>query len=205
MKKRKVNNKKPFAIFLRGGTGVGKTTIGKKLAEKISPSVFIEQDILRYMVVNGLVASRTRLHPGDYPDEYRKQCKLADKNTLDLVKNFTDEGFIVIVDGFNGGESGDTFYYLKNPEKKRWYPEEGLLKQKLPNVQIIQIVLDTKKEILIERLKLIKKWNRIVIDFILKQREIFLDTLDRNQVSLVIETSKMSPNQVCKRILKELR
>jgi RNase adaptor protein for sRNA GlmZ degradation len=75
----------------------------------------------------------------------------------------------------------------------------------LPNVQVIQIVLDTEKEILIERLKLIKKWNRIVIDFILKQREIFLDTLDRNQVSLVIETSQMSPNQVCKRILKELR
>ncbi len=205
MKKQKVNNKKSFAIFLRGGTGVGKTTIGKKLAEKISPSVFIEQDILRYMVVNGLVASRTGLQPGNYPGEYRKQCKLADKNTLDLVRNFTDEGFTVIVDGFNGGESGDTFYYLKNPEKKRWYPEKGLLKQKLPNVRVIQIVLDTEKETLIERLKSVKKWNKIVIDFILKQREIFLDTLDRNEVSLVIETCKMSPERICKRILKELK
>ena len=169
MKKQKANNETPFAIFLRGGTGVGKTTIGKKLAEKISPSVFIEQDILRYMVVNGLVASRTGLQPGDYPDEYRKQCKLADKNTLDLVRNFTDQGFIVIVDGFNGGESGDTFYYLENPEKIKWYPENDLLNKKLPNVKTFQIVLDTEKNELVKRLKLNKDVMIIIIKELAKK------------------------------------
>ncbi len=204
MKKSKVNNKKPFAIFLRGGTGVGKTTIGKKLAEKISPSVFIEQDILRYMVVNGLVASRTGLQPGDYPDEYRRQCKLGDKNTMDLVRNFIEAGFNVIVDGFNGGESGDTFYYLQNPEKVTWYPTDSFFEGELPGVEIFQIILDAERETLIRRLETSKEWDQTVIDFILKQREIFHKSMEIIDIKLRFDTSKISPDEVCEKIIREL-
>jgi len=53
------NQDKKIAVFLRGGTAVGKTTIAKILAKMLNPSVHIEQDQLRYMIVNGLVCSRT--------------------------------------------------------------------------------------------------------------------------------------------------
>lgn len=204
MKKRKENTRKPFAIFLRGGTGVGKTTIGKKLSEKISPSVFIEQDILRYMVVNGLVASRTGLHPGDLPDEYRRQCKLGDKNTMDLVRNFIEAGFNVIVDGFNGGESGDTFTFLEKPEEISWYPDESFFEKELKNIQIYQIVIDTKEDILIKRLKEDKEWNDEVISFILKQRRMFLQALKSAKVDIIIDSSFDKPDEIVLKILSKI-
>lgn len=200
----KTINKKRIAIFLRGGTGVGKTTIAKLLAKKIDKSVHLEQDILRYMIVNGLVASRTGLPPGEFPEEYRRQCKLADENTYDLINNFTNAGFNVIVDGFNGGESGDTFYYLENPDKIKWYPEESILQEKIPDIISYQIILDTKKEELINRLREIKGWDKEVIDFILKQREFFMKSIVDAKINLVIDTSKKNPSMIINEIIKKL-
>ena len=148
-----------ITIILRGGTGVGKTTIAKLLAQKLKRSVHIEQDILRYMIVNGLVASRTNLQPGTHPKEYQRQCRLADENTYDLIKNFANAGFNTIVDGFNGGESGHTFYFLEQPEDISWYQDEALVKKKLPDITLYQIDLYTKEEILIKRLKEVRATN----------------------------------------------
>jgi len=80
-----------------------------------------------------------------------------------------------------------------------------MLEQEIPDVQVIQIVLDTEKEVLVERLKTVKKWDKTVIDFIILQREFFLDSLDMNQISLVVDTCTMSPKQVCNKVLKEIR
>ncbi len=201
LKRNKKNNKKGIAIFLRGGTGVGKTTIAKLLAKELENSVHIEQDILRYMIVNGLVASRTGLPPGKFPEEYRRQCKLADENTFALINNFTNGGFNVIVDGFNGGESGDTFYYLENPDKIKWYPEESILKEKIPDVVVYQIILDTEVKNLIKRLKEIKGWNKEVIDFILKQRDFFLKSILTTKIDLMFDTSKLNQKDIVNKIL----
>jgi adenylate kinase family enzyme len=198
-------NKKGIAIFLRGGTGVGKTTIAKLLARKLENSVHIEQDNLRYMIVNGLVASRTGLPPGKYPEEYRRQCKLADENTYNLIKNFTNAGFNVIVDGFNGGESGDTFYYLENPDKIKWYPEKSILQEKIPNVIAYHIILDTEEEILTERLKEIKGWDKEVIDFILKQRKLFLKSLTKCKTHLFFNTSEKNLIEIVDKLLEKLQ
>jgi len=191
-------------IFLRGGTGVGKTTIGKLLSKEINPSVFIEQDKLRYMVVNGLVASRAKLSPSENQEEYRRQCKLADRNTICLVKNFVEGGFNVIVDGFNGGESGDTFYYMKNPDKIKWYPPKKNLKKKLPSCKIFQIILDTEVNVLKKRLKERKKWDEEVIEFILMQREYFLESLHEKEVDLVIRTEENDPSTIVAEIMRIL-
>jgi len=199
----KKNSKKKIAIFLRGGTAVGKTTIAKILAKKLNPSVHIEQDLLRYMIVNGLVASRTGLPPGDYPEEYRLQCKLADKNTINLVRNFTDSGFICVVDGFNGGESGDTFYFLENPNEIEWYPKKEYFIQELPLVNIYQIALDVSEETLEKRLSEIKLWDKKVIQFILNQRKIFLRSIDDSEIDLLIKTEEENPNMIVTRILHE--
>lgn len=194
-----------IVIILRGGTGVGKTTIAKLLAQKLMRSVHIEQDILRYMIVNGLVASRTSLLPGIHPKEYQRQCRLADENTYDLIKNFTNAGFNTIVDGFNGGESGHTFYFLEQHEDISWYPDEALVKKKLPDITLYQIVLDTKEEILIKRLKEVKKCGEDVISFILKQRTIFLEALSATTVDLIVNTSEMKPEQCVEFIIEKLK
>ncbi len=200
------NNKKSDlkVIFLRGGTGVGKTTIGKLLSNELYPSVCIEQDKLRYMVVNGLVASRAKLSPGENQKEYRRQCKLADKNTISLIKNFVKAGFNVIIDGFNGGESGDTFYYMKNPNKIKWYPAKEILQKELKNISFFQIVLDTEVSVLKERLEKIKKWDKTVIDFILKQRSYFLKSFSETDLDLVIKTEKEKPEIIVSRIINEI-
>ena len=198
------HSKNRTAIFLRGGTAVGKTTIAKMLSKKLHPSVHIEQDNLRYMIVNGLVASYTGLPPGDYPEEYRRQCKLADKNTIDLVRNFTENGFICVVDGFNGGESGDTFYFLENPNKIEWYPKKEYFIQELSLVNIYQIVLDVDEEALEKRLREIKLWNYEVIQFILEQRKIFLSSIDYSEIDLLIKTEEENPKDIVARILQEL-
>ena len=191
-------------IFLRGGTGVGKTTIGELLSQELYPSVFIEQDKLRYMVVNGLVASRVKLSPGENQEEYRRQCKLADKNTISLTKNFVKAGFNVIIDGFNGGESGDTFYYMKNPDKIKWYPAKEFLQKELKNINFYQIILDTELSVLKERLKKIKKWDKAVIDFILMQRSYFLKSFSENEIDLVIKTEKDKPEIIVSNIINKI-
>lgn len=198
------HSKNRTAIFLRGGTAVGKTTIAEMLSKKLNPSVHIEQDNLRYMIVNGLVASRTGLPPGDYPEEYRRQCKLADKNTIDLVRNFTENGFICVVDGFNGGESGDTFYFLENPSKIEWYPKKEYLIKELPLVKTFQIVLDAGEETLEKRLSKIKLWDEEVIQFILKQRKIFLSSINYSEMDLLIKTEEKNPKDIVARIIQEL-
>ncbi|MHA1185778.1 MAG: zeta toxin family protein [Candidatus Heimdallarchaeota archaeon] len=201
--KEKKRNK--IAIMLRGGTGVGKTTIAKKLAKKLTRSVHIEQDKLRYMIVDGLVASRTGLPPGEYQEEYQKQCKLGDKNTIDLIRNFTEAGFITIVDGFNGGESGDTFYYMKQPEAIKWYPEKKIINEYLPDVIIYQVVLDTNEEILKGRLEEVKKWDNQVIEFILLQREIFHKAISTIKVNLILDTGENKIDECVNQIITQLK
>ena len=194
-----------IVIILRGGTGVGKTTIAKLLAQKLKRSVHVEQDILRYMIVNGLVASRTSLQPGANPKEYQRQCRLGDKNTIDLTKNFLKAGFNVIIDGFNGGESGDIFYYLKNLNKIKWYPNEKYLKSELPGIKIFQVILDTKEKVLVERLRNVKNWDEEVISFILKQREIFLTSIKQAKIDLFIDTSESDVTKTVAMILSKIR
>jgi len=207
MGKSKIKDKgrRKIAIMLRGGTGVGKTTIAEALAKKLTKTVHIEQDKLRYMIVNGLVASRTGLPPGEYQEEYQKQCKLGDKNTIDLIRNFTDAGFLTIVDGFNGGESGDTFYYMKHPEAIKWYPEKKMINELLPDVTVYRVILDVNEETLRRRLEDIKKWDNQVIEFILLQREIFHKAISTIKADLILDTGEKEIDECVNQIITQLK
>lgn len=198
----KLKKKNLVALFLRGGSGVGKSTLADTLVKLIPFSAKIDVDELRYLVKGGLVGSRSNIKPFDYPEEYLCQCRLADKNAFALARNFLDAGFIPIIDGLNGGESSETYYFLKNPNEIRWYPHPDILSREMPGIKIIQIVLDAPPNVLTERLKL-KRQDGETIDFILSQREIFLKAVSKGLVDYTTDTSKKSPEIIAEQIIKE--
>ena len=195
--------KKKVVVFLRGGTGVGKTTIADTLVKKIPFSAKIDIDDLRYMIKGGRVASWSKLKPYNYQEEYFRQCRLGDKNAFALARNFLEAGFIPIIAGLNGGESSETFHLLENPHNIKWYPESEILRNELPGIKIFQIILDTPPKILIERLK-DKGHNETAIQFILDQRDIFLDAVSKGPIDYIIDSSKSDSNTIAEKILNDL-
>ncbi len=195
--------KKKVVVFLRGGTGVGKTTIADTLVKKIPFSAKIDIDDLRYMIEGGRVASWSKLKPYNYQEEYFRQCRLGDKNAFALARNFLDAGFIPIIAGLNGGESSEIFHLLENPHNVKWYPESEILRKELPGIKIFQVILDTPPKILIERLK-DKGHDETAIQFILDQRDIFLEAGSKGPLNYIIDSSENDPDTIVEKILNEL-
>jgi len=195
--------KKGVAIFLRGGTGVGKTTIADALVKKIPFSTKIDIDDLRYMICGGRVASWSKLKPYDYQEEYFRQCRLGDKNAFALARNFLEAGFIPIIVGLNGGESSETFHLLENPEDIKWYPNSEILQKELPGIKTFQVILDTPPNALTERLK-DKGHNETTIQFILDQRDIFLEAVSKEFIKNIVDTSINDPKTIAEKILDDL-
>ncbi len=193
---------KRVALFLRGGSGVGKTTIADALVKKIPFSTKIDIDDLRYMIYGGRVASWSKLKPYDYQVEYFRQCRLGDKNAFALARNFLKAGFIPIIAGLNGGESSETFHLLKKPEDIKWYPNSKLLKNELPGIKICQVILDTLPNVLIGRLK-DKGHNETTIQFILDQRDIFLKAVSKGPIDYIVDTSSNNPITIAEKILDD--
>ncbi len=196
------NKKRELAVFLRGGPGVGKTTLAEALSKKIPFSAKIDIDDLRYMIKGGCVASKSNLKPYDFQQEYFRQCRLGDQNAFALARNFLNAGFIPIIAGLNGGESALTFYYLKNPECMKWYPEQEILLKELQGIKIVEIVLDASPLILVKRFKN-KGYNDETIDFVLKQRDLFLKLVSKNPTLRIIDTSNANPEKIAETIINE--
>jgi len=79
--------------ILNGIPGVGKTTTGRCLAERLHRSAHIEGDIVHDMVVGGLV------QPGELPEyEAIAQLELCRRNQILLARSFVDAGFTAIID-----------------------------------------------------------------------------------------------------------
>ncbi len=195
--------KKRVALFLRGGSGVGKTTIADALVKKIPFSTKIDIDNLRYMIYGGRVASWSELKPFDYQEEYFRQCRLGDKNAFALARNFLEAGFIPIIVGLNGGESSETFHLLENPEDIKWYPNSEMLQKELPGIKIFQVILDTPPNSLAERLK-DKGHNETTIQFILDQRNIFLKAVSKGPIEYIVDTSMNDPKTIAEKIIDDI-
>ena len=195
--------KKGVVLFLRGGSGVGKTTIADALVKKIPFSTKIDIDELRYMICGGRVASWSKLKPYDYQEEYFRQCRLGDKNAFALARNFLEAGFIPIIAGLNGGESSEIFHLLENPEDIKWYPNSEILQKELPGIKTFQVVLDTPPNILAERLK-DKGHNETNVQFILDQRNVFLGAVSKGLKDYIVDTSIDDPKTIAKKILDDL-
>jgi len=86
-------------VLLFGPNCTGKSTVGKDLAGMLPRCAFIEVDVLRYMVVGGLVAYSAGVHPTQQPDEYKRQCRLAVGNAVRLAHGFAEYGFSSVIEG----------------------------------------------------------------------------------------------------------
>ena len=195
--------KKRVVLFLRGGSGVGKTTIADALVKIIPFSTKIDIDELRYMICGGRVASWSKLKPYDYQEEYFRQCRLGDKNAFALARNFLEAGFIPIIAGLNGGESSETFHLLKNPEDIKWYPNSEILQKELPGIKIFQVILDTHPNVLAGRLK-DKGHNETTIQFILDQRNIFLEAVSKGPIEYIVDTNINDSKTIAEQIINNL-
>jgi len=193
---------KRVALFLRGGSGVGKTTVADALIKKIPFSTKIDIDNLRYMICGGRVASWSKLKPYDHQEEYFRQCRLGDKNAFALARNFLKAGFIPIIAGLNGGESSETFHLLKHPEDINWYPNSEMLQKELPGIKTLQVILDTTPNVLVDRLK-DKGHNETTIQFILDQRNIFLEAVSKGPIKYIINTSIIDSEAIAEKILDD--
>ncbi len=203
MSKREFGVGKKVALFLRGGSGVGKTTIADALVKIIPFSTKIDIDELRYMICGGRVASWSKLKPYDYQEEYFRQCRLGDINAFALARNFMEAGFIPIIAGLNGGESSETFHLIENPEDIKWYPNSEILQKELPGIKIFQVILDTPPIVLTERLK-DKGHNETTIQFILDQRDIFFEAVSKGPIDYIIDTSTFDSDMIAEKILDDL-
>ena len=203
MSKTEFGVKKGVVLFLRGGSGVGKTTIADALVKLIPFSTKVDIDNLRYMIYGGRVASWSKLKPYDYQEEYFRQCRLGDKNAFALARNFLEAGFIPIIAGLNGGESSETFHLLEKPEDIKWYPNSEILQKELPGIKTFQVILDTPPNALTERLK-DKGHNETTIQFILDQRDIFLEAVSKEFIKNIVDTSINDPKTIAEKILDDL-
>jgi len=200
---KQISIREPLSLILRGGPAVGKSTIAHILATKLERSACIEQDILRYMVHNGLVAAKRGHHPTSNPEEYKRQCDLGDKNVFALVRNFYGAGFTTIIAGLCGGESANSFIVENDTVQNHWKPKKTVFDNELQNIPYFQIVLDTPVDILTHRL-IERGFDNDSIDFVLRQREVFLSTIDNDSVAMIIDTSQKSPQSISDDIIRKV-
>jgi adenylate kinase family enzyme len=80
-------------IIFSGPPGSGKSTIAKLLASKFDKSVNFSIDTVRYFVKAGNFA------PWDTSTEAKKQHRLNDKIANQIIKEYLNNQYIVIVDG----------------------------------------------------------------------------------------------------------
>lgn len=81
----------PRAVLVTGIQAAGKTTIGRRLAERLPRAAFVEGDLLWQMVVSG-----RRDMSGEADDEARRQLELRYRNGANLARSFVEAGFVAV-------------------------------------------------------------------------------------------------------------
>lgn len=190
-------------IILRGGPAVGKTTLAKALDNRLKRVAIVDQGIIRRMISSGCVSPNWGTHPGLNPEEYQKQCRMIDVMALEMARTLYDNGFTVVIPEFNGGESSETFILLSRPDHELvWYPTKEYLEMILGERRYIQIILDADRDTLLNRL--VKRGiDERTIEFILLQRERFLQILEKGNVDYIMDTSRESPDVIAKKLIIE--
>lgn len=88
------SKRSPGALFVvAGAPAVGKSTVGRSLADSFGRSVHLPIDDVRHSVRGGLVLPRS-----EWPDELVEQISLARLACLDVAGRYRRAGFAVVLD-----------------------------------------------------------------------------------------------------------
>ncbi len=82
----------------------------------------------------------------------------------------------------------------------KWYPNSEILQKELPGTKTFQVILDTIPNVLVDRLK-DKGHNETTIQFILDQRNIFLEAVSKGPIDCIVDTSINDPQTIAKKII----
>lgn len=134
MQKYKNENLPKQIVVISGPPGVGKTVVIKQMCRKLSKAAHISVDKLRKFVRAGYCS------PDKWTKAAEQQYRLAHKNTLDLARNFSNEGYLVFID--------DVF-------QNRW---KNNFKSLLKNYKVYFIFLSADLETVLKRNKLRKEY-----------------------------------------------
>jgi thymidylate kinase len=95
-------------IAITGSTGVGKSTVAEQVAKTMEPACHIDLDVIKHLVVTCFKydASETGL----------RQWRLLGRNAAQLVRNFLDEGYSVVVNGMVEEEVWNEIFTVKRPD-----------------------------------------------------------------------------------------
>ena len=97
-------------ILITGPTGAGKTTVSKELVQKFEKAANIDLDEIKHFIVKGFKYN-------DSPDGIA-QWQLLGKNASQLIRNYLDEGYLVIVNGYVFEQTWGEIYKLNNVDYK---------------------------------------------------------------------------------------
>jgi energy-coupling factor transporter ATP-binding protein EcfA2 len=134
---------RPRIILLFGPSGSGKSTLARLLAGRLPRCAHIEVDMLRYMVVGGLVAHSGGMPPDQAPDEYRRQCWLGVVNAVRLAEGFAAAGFSSVIEGL----------------EDECRPGTGWIERTFPGIEVCSVALICSEAELSERWRQ-RGWGR---------------------------------------------
>jgi broad-specificity NMP kinase len=162
-------------IAITGPTGSGKSTVAKLLCKKFDKCVRLDIDRVKHFVESGFVYDDT--------PEGKKQWALCVKNVIDLSKNFVNEGYNVIIEGYIDRESPG-------------WPEVS-----------VELPVD-KAFLLLPNLAEIKKRNKsrdpkIFMEDIDVERHYEYFSQEKEDNFIVLDTSNQTPEETVKIILKK--
>ncbi|MFE0098705.1 AAA family ATPase [Streptomyces sp. NPDC059009] len=88
-----VRRETPDCLIVTGLPGAGKSTVTRRVAERLPRSARLDGDFVSRLVVGGRVGAL-----GEPADEAARQVELCNRNLCTLAANFCDAGFTPVID-----------------------------------------------------------------------------------------------------------
>lgn len=97
-------------IVITGSTGVGKSTVAERIAKTMEPACHVDLDTIKHFVVTGFKYDKSGTG--------LEQWKLLGRNAAQVIRNFLDSGYSVVVNGMVNEETWDEIFKINQPDLK---------------------------------------------------------------------------------------
>lgn len=170
-------------ILIFGPSGGGKSTLACLLAGRLPRCACIEVDVLRYMVVGGLVASSGGTPPSEAPEEYSRQCWLGVANAVRLAQGFAGEGFSSVIEGLEDD----------------CRPGTGWIERTFPEHSVVNTAVVCAEDVLAERWRQ-RGWGDRFSSGVLEELRWY--RANRSLFACVVDTTDHTPEENAETLLR---